>query len=67
MSGLSPSSGILSNQERNVSEIGSVSGFRLGEGDIYSVGSLSKRTVNEVHRASLSECSTPPSEPFELQ
>jgi hypothetical protein len=39
-SGLFSSSGILNTRKHNVSETGSVSILRRGEGDTYSVGSL---------------------------
>jgi hypothetical protein len=39
VSGLRPSSGILNTRKHNVSETGSVSILRWGEGDTYSVGS----------------------------
>jgi hypothetical protein len=42
LSGLYPSSRILNTRKRNVSGTGSISGFRWKEGDIYSVGDLSK-------------------------
>jgi hypothetical protein len=45
VSGLCPSSGILNTGKHKVSETGSVSVFRSGQGDTYSVGSHRTKTT----------------------
>jgi hypothetical protein len=64
--GLCPSSEIL-NARKHVSETGSVSILRGGEGDIYHVGSLRKsrpQSLDKIQTLNNSECYTPSSESF---
>jgi hypothetical protein len=71
--GLRPSSGILETRKHNVSETGSVSVLRLGEGRKHIrfpkrcvFKFLKYRTMGKVQKPSNSEYYTPSSEPFRI-
>jgi hypothetical protein len=53
VSGLCPLSGILKARQHNVLETRSVSFLKLGEGDIYSVGTLRKRSSKSLYNPDL--------------
>jgi hypothetical protein len=57
IAGLCPSSGILNTRKHNVSETGSVSVVRSGEGGTYFVGSLERGNLNHWSRDPAQEIS----------